>query len=582
MSSDPLPPPADDPAAPLPPSPGGPGAAAPAPADARPTLARMLGNLGTVLRFARPRWVGLVLALALMGVEAATSAGRIFLFFPIMTRVLEVGAAGEGGSPGNEASQLLATARDKMGPVLGAYDGLIDRMNALTGTWVPDESVADAARGLQGEAASKAVARARDRYATLASVSLLFVAFIAIMCLAAYLESYVAAKVSLDIAMDVRREVTRKLLDQPVAFYDRQRRGELVQRSLGDVDAFYTWLTLLLNAVIKGVVQLVATAFFLVAISPQLTLICLAGLPFLLPMRTLTRRTLKRSHRRQQETTRRVESLLQIFGGIRVIKAFGSERERLAEFDRADREVARASLKVQRAKSTADALIEFINNFLALVLAVGGGWLVLTGKLDVSGGQLVVFLFLMANLYQPVKKLVKSINSLQDSAASVERTQEYLALPPPPPDAPGAVAFPGVREAVRFEQVSFAYVPGRPVLHEVSFILPRGGVVAVVGRTGAGKSTLCDLLLRFYDPDTGRITVDGRDVRGFTRASYIARTAVVQQVPFLFHTTIAENIRQGRSGADDAAVQQAARDAQIHAHIASLPQGYAEEVGEAG
>lgn len=545
----------------------------------RAGLARMVGHLATVMRFARPRWIGLAVALALMGVEAAASAGRIFLFFPVMTRVLEVGGAGEGSG---EAHQLVATARDKMGPVLGAYDGLIDRLNGLTSAWVPASALAGATRGLEGPAALAAEARALDRYATLASVSMLFVAFIVVMCLAAYLESYVAAKVSQDIAADVRRAVTHKLLDQPVSFYDQQRRGELVARALGDVDAFYTWLHLLLNAVIKGVVQLAASAFFLVAISPQLSLICLAGLPFLLPMRTLTRRTLKRSHKRQQETTRRVESLLQIFAGIRVIKAFGTERESLAAFDRADREVARASLKVQRAKSTADALIEFINNFLALVLAVGGGWLVLSGMLDVTSGQLVVFLFLMANLYQPVKKLVKSMNSLQDSAASVERTQEYLALPPPPADAPGAIPFTGVREAVRFERVSFAYVPGRPVLHDVSLEIPRGGVVAVVGRTGAGKSTLCDLLLRFYDPAGGRITVDGTDLRGFTRNSFIARTAMVQQVPFLFHATIGENIRQGRASASDAEVEQAARDAQIHDHVASLPKGYDEEVGEAG
>jgi ABC-type multidrug transport system fused ATPase/permease subunit len=552
-----------------------------------PRLKRLWGNLRSVLRFARPRWVGLALALLLMSVEAAASAGRIFLFFPVMTRVLEIGAVSgprEGASKEeDQAGDLVRAAEGKIGPLLGAYNDLIDHMNGVTGRWVGDGALDAAAERIADPAAqAQARERARDRYATLTSVSILFVLFIAIMCLAAYLESYVAAKVSLDIAMDVRREVTRKLLDQPVSFYDSQRRGELVARSLGDVDGFYTWLHLLLNAVIKGAIQVVATGAFLLAISPQLSLICLLGLPFLLPMRNLTRRTLKRSHKRQQETTRRVESLLQIFGGIRVIKAFGIEARRLEEFNRADREVARASLKVQRAKSTADALIEFINNFLALVLAVGGGYLVLRRLLDVSGGQLIVFLFLMANLYQPIKKLVKAVNSLQDSAASVERTQEYLDLPSAPPDPAGAVAFPGVRGTVRFEGVGFAYVPGRPVLADVSFEIPKGGVVALVGRTGAGKSTLCDLLLRFYEPSEGRITVDGVDVSRFTRASYIARTAVVQQTAFLFHTTIDENIRQGRYDASRADVERAARDAQIHDHIATLPKGYDEEVGEAG
>jgi ABC-type multidrug transport system fused ATPase/permease subunit len=277
-----------------------------------------------------------------------------------------------------------------------------------------------------------------------------------------------------------------------------------------------------------------------------------------------------------------VESLLQIFGGIRTVKAFGTEQERLREFHRTDEEVTRVSLKVQSAKSTADALIEFINNFLALVLAVGGGWLILSGLLDVTPAQLIIFLFLVANLYQPVKKLVKAYNNMQDSAASVERTQELLDLPPPPPDAPDAVEFQGVRGAIRFENVSFAYVPGRPVVEDVSFEIPRGGVVALVGPTGGGKSTLCDLLLRFYDPAQGRITVDGTDLRKLKRASFLKKTAVVAQAPFLFHTTIRENIRQGKFAATDAEIVAAAKDAQIHDHIASLPSGYDEEVGEAG
>ncbi len=566
------------------PAPATPQAPVPEAAQAPPKLKRFRRNLSAVWRFAKPHWLGLLAALVLMSVEAAASAGRIFLFFPVMTRVLEIGDGTPAADPESaQAGQLVVQAKKSLGPALEAYDDLITNINGMTGAWVGEGALEDAERGLSDPlAAAAAREKARDRYATLISVSLLFVLFILVMCMAAYLESYVASKVSLTIAMDVRREVTKKLLDQPVSFYDRQKRGELVARALGDVDGFYVWLHLLLNAVLKGGIQLLASGAFLLAISGQLSLICLLGLPFLLPMRNLTRRTLKRSHRRQQETSKRVESLLQIFSGIRTVKAFGIERERLAEFRRADDEVTRASLKVQRAKSTADALIEFINNILALVLAVGGGWLVLRQVIDVNSGQLIVFLFLMANLYQPIKKLVKAFNSLQDSAASVERTQEYLDLPPPPPDAPGATAFPGVTGSIRFEHVGFAYVEGRPVVEDVSFEIPKGGVVALVGRTGAGKSTLCDLLLRYYEPSQGRITMDGVDIRRFTRASYLARAALVQQSPFLFHATIAENIRQGRFEAGQDEIVRAAQDAQIHEHIASLPKGYDEEVGEQG
>lgn len=561
--------------------PAPPAVAAPGPSrDGR--LRRFAGNLRSVARFARPYWWGLALSFALMSLESITSAGRIFLFYPVFTRVMQVGGTdATPGSQGGDAAAAVNTLRQRVKGFAGAYDAFLDGLNGWTGKLVPEAWIAGSTQDDPARAAEKR----RDlleRYATLLSVSLLFVLFIVVMCASAYVESYVTAWVSLSIAMDVRTEVTRKLLDQPVQFYDRQKRGELVGRALGDVDGYYQWLTQLLQSVLKGAIQLAGSIVILVGVSVQLSLICLLGLPFLLPMRNLMRKTLKRSHRKMQESAKRVESLLQIFGGIRTVKAFGTEAQRLADFHRMDREVTRVSLKVQSAKSSADALIEFINNFLALVLAVGGGWLVLRRVLDVQPAELVIFLFLVANLYQPLKKLVKAYNQMQESGASVERTQEYLGLPPPPADPADAVAFPGVKGSIRFEQVGFAYVEGRPVLQDVSFEIPRGGVVALVGPSGGGKSTLCDLLLRFYDPASGRITVDGVDLRHFKRASWLAQVAVVNQSPFLFHTSIGENIRQGRLDATQAQVEQAARDAQIHEHVAALPSGYAEEVGEAG
>lgn len=566
------------PAEPAPPPP--PAATAPAPKTGR--LKRLARNVRSVSRFARPYGWGLALSFALMSLESITSAGRIFLFYPVFTRVLEVGGSQRPGGRTGDAEAAVKTLQQRVKGFAGAYDGFLDGLNGLTGRLVPEAWVADAGRGLPEAEAGAARGRLLERYSTLLSVSLLFVVFILVMCAAAYVESYVTAWVSLHIAMDVRAEVTRKLLDQPVRFYDGQKRGELVGRALGDVEGYYLWLTQLLQSVVKGGIQLAGSVVLLVGVSVKLSLICLLGLPFLLPMRNLMKKTLKRSHRKMQESAKRVEALLQIFGGIRTVKAFGTEAQRLDDFTRIDREVTRASLKVQSAKSSADALIEFINNFLALLLAVGGGWLVLRRVLDVEPAELVIFLFLVANLYQPLKKLVKAYNQMQESAASVERTQEYLSLPPPPPDPPDAVAFPGVAGSIRFEDVGFAYVEGRPVLRGVSFEIPKGGVVALVGPSGGGKSTLCDLLLRFYEPAEGRITVDGTDLRRFRRASYLSQIAVVNQTPFLFHTTIGENIRQGRLDATQAQVEAAARDAQIHEHVAALPAGYAEEVGEAG
>jgi ABC-type multidrug transport system fused ATPase/permease subunit len=299
-------------------------------------------------------------------------------------------------------------------------------------------------------------------------------------------------------------------------------------------------------------------------------------------MKNLSMRTLKRSHKRQQESTRRFEALHQNLSGVRTVKAFGSEERRVREFRETDEAVTKRALKVQHTKSTAMALVAFINNFLAVLLIIGGGWFIMRGHLDVGLPELLTFMLVLVNMYQPIKRTIKQSNDLLDAMASIERTTHVLDLPPGMPDAPDAVDFPGVRHALRFEHVSFSYVDGQPVLDDVTFEIPCGATVALVGPSGGGKSTLCDMLLRFYDPSAGRITVDGQDIRRFKRASFLERTACVTQTPFLFHATLADNIREGKHAATHEEIVAAARAAHIHEHIQGLPRGYEEPAGEGG
>jgi subfamily B ATP-binding cassette protein MsbA len=543
---------------------------------------RRASTLKSVFRFAKPHWKALTLAFLLMSVESLTSAGRIVLFYPIVTRVLEVDPA-TTGKEGKGIEHAVETAKTQGGWLVDRLDDVVDGVNAMTSRWVPDSWVeSSGAKAETAEARAAAREHERQRYATVLTVGLLFTLFIGVLCGAAYLESYVTQRATLAMMMDIREAVCTKVLDQPVAFYDQRHRGELVGRVLGDVGGYSIWLNLMTTSVVKGFLQIAFGVAAMVLVSWHLTLIGLLAVPFLIPMRRLMAKTLKRAHKRQQESVKVVEVLLQVFSGIRTVKAFGTEATRAAEFRRADEAVTRRSLQVQRAKSASDALTEFINNFLAMLLAVGGTWLILRGFLPVDTMQLILFLGLAMNLYQPLKRLVKAYNSLQDARASVERTTEYLDLPAGAPDAPGAVDFPGVADSIRFEHVGFSYVPGQPVLKDVSFEIPAGQTVALVGPSGGGKSTLCDLLLRFYDTGEGRLSVDGQDVRRFKRASFLSKCALVGQQPFLFHTSIRENIRQGFLPASDAEIEDAAKAASIHDHIVTLPRGYEEPVGEVG
>ena len=331
-----------------------------------------LKGLVPVLEFAKPHWKGILLSVALMALQATASTGRLVLFYPILTRVL-LPQSMEAG-PNDSATEAAATVegvKKRAGGLAGILEGFTDRSNAFTEQFVPEAWLEDAAPPGATEAQrQQAVAFRKDQFATLITVFLLFLVFIVVMCFASYGESYVAEKVRLSILMDVREALCAKLLDQPVGFYDSRQRGELVQRVLSDVEGYAAALRLMLDGVVRGVLNVAATIVFLLLLSWQLTLICLLGLPFFLPMRNLLKRTLKRAHRRQQQSARRVEVLLQMFSGIRTVKAFGTEERRAKDFRATDEEVTRKALKVQRARSAADALTAFINNFLAMILAV--------------------------------------------------------------------------------------------------------------------------------------------------------------------------------------------------------------------
>jgi len=238
-------------------------------------------------------------------------------------------------------------------------------------------------------------------------------------------------------------------------------------------------------------------------------------------------------------------------------------------------------MRVVKNRVMARSLIEFLNNAVGVSLLMLGVLVVRAHYWGLTPGDLAAFFGVMATTYPPVKALAKGWTELMDALPAAERFYELLDAPGELLDAPDAVRLEAVKEGVRFEHVSFSY--GRePVLHDVSLEVKAGEMVAIVGRTGAGKTTLVDLLLRFYDPDQGRITIDGVDLRQIARDSLLDHLAVVTQEPFLFAGTIRENIRYGHPGASDAAVEAAARAAHVEEFVAALPDGYETQVGEVG
>jgi len=304
--------------------------------------------------------------------------------------------------------------------------------------------------------------------------------------------------------------------------------------------------------------------------------------PFVMGAVAIFGRRIRKSARRRQETLGDVtQRLVQVLSGIKVILAFRGEQYEAEEFQRENRRLFRRSMKVVKNRVLSRTVVEGLNNAIGVALIFVGAVAVLEGWWGLTPGKVTAFLTVMLTTYAPTKNITKGWTQLMESLPSAERFFELLDEPPGIVDAPDAVRMPALRRGIRISKVSFSY--GRePVLRDVSLDVQAGEVVALVGRTGAGKTTLADLLLRLHDPDSGSIEIDGVDLRRIQRDSLLDQLAVVTQEPFLFPGTIRDNIRYGRPEAPDEEVERAARAAHVDEFVHGLPQGFDTEVGDAG
>jgi ABC-type multidrug transport system fused ATPase/permease subunit len=396
----------------------------------------------------------------------------------------------------------------------------------------------------------------------------------------------------------LRVRLVERLQQLSLRFHARQRIGDAMYRALQDSAMATQLVELLLLIPAAGIARFLFAvalgalfgwplAVLLLVLAPLMLWI---GLRFAPPLR----RRFRGAREAQSTLTSRVQETL---GGIRVLKAYGAEAFELARFERASSDAFAAAYA---ARSLFARLAVSLMWASAPALIAAGAWLALRtarvapiAGLDAIGlGSLGLGVFTLATFNYAklrfgdgaasLRQLLRTLGRAQDVAIGLDRVFELLDVEPEVRDAPGARAFEALREGMRFEGVRFAYSEDRPVLADVTFEAPTGSVIAVVGATGAGKSTLLSLALRLADPQAGRITVDGAELRSLTLASWRAATSIALQENLLFKATIAENIRYAAPGASDDAVREAARVACADEFIAQLPDGYATLLGERG
>ncbi|MFN2131474.1 MAG: ABC transporter ATP-binding protein [Anaerolineae bacterium] len=383
------------------------------------------------------------------------------------------------------------------------------------------------------------------------------------------------------VLLKMRTEILERIHGLSLKFFDEREAGDLMSRLVND--------TQVINQVFSGgIVRLLSVSLSLFGIVVamlslrwDLALASFAILPVMILATSVFAKRARTAFRRTRETIGNVSSELQEnISGVREVQAFARERANVAEFRQVNRANRDANVQAQTLTSAFSPALDVLST-AALALVLGyGGWLVVRGAATI--GLIVAYMTYVQRFYRPIQMISSLWTQFQSAVAGAERIFELVDTKPEVVDAPDAVELPPVKGRVAFEHVNFGYKVDEPVLRDVSLEVEPGQTLALVGPTGAGKTSIVSLLTRFYDVDSGWITVDGNDVRSVTQASLRRQMGVVLQDTFLFSTTVMDNIRYGRLDATDEEVMEAARLANAHDFIMRLPDGYQTNIGERG
>ena len=395
-------------------------------------------------------------------------------------------------------------------------------------------------------------------------------------------QSYLMASVGERVIARIRRELYGHIQGMPLAFFKSLHSAELMARVVTDVNRLARLSSTVLVMAVRQAGTIVALLVVMFLREWVLTLIAVAVFPAVAVTIRALGRKLYRINKRSQEKMAELNVVLQeSFTGTKIVKAFGRERLEQQRFDSVNDHLLRLALKDHRTDQLSEPLMEVLGALGIMGALWYGGYRVIAGGL--TPGEFFSFTAAVILLYGPVRQLSRMANTVQQSLSSVERVFEILDTEHAIADAAGAHTLPGFRDRIVFEDVSFRYPDAETdALIDISLAVQKGEMVAFVGMSGAGKTTLMDLLPRFHDVSTGRITIDGHDLRQVTVASLRALMGIVTQETFLFHDSLEYNIAYGKPGATREEVERAARLAQAHDFIATLPQGYATRVGERG
>ena len=396
-----------------------------------------------------------------------------------------------------------------------------------------------------------------------------------------FAEGFIMAGVSQRMVKALRSALFAHLQQLPIAFFDTHTHGDLMSRLTNDIDNISGTIASSASQLLSLLVSLVGALVMMLILSPVMTLALVvpSGLALLMT-RTVAKKVRPLFRRQQAELGAMSAHIEESITGLLAVRAYNHEEAAIDDFSNLNNRYFKASLMALVWSGLLMPMMNVINN-LGLALVGGfGSYLAVSGVISV--GIIATFISYSRQFTRPLNDVANLYSTLQTAIAGAERVFEIFDRSPETPDAPDAVPLANVRGDIVFEDVRFGYRPDVPVIQNVSFTVPQGASIALVGPTGAGKTTIVNLLARFYEIDDGSIRIDGRDIREYTRDSLRRAFGIVLQDTYLFSGTIRENIRYGNPQADDAQVERAAKMAGAHAFIHRLPEGYDMQLTESG